>query len=473
MPSLERPKRQLYIRLSSRNARRAGEADVLVVGAGPSGIAAAVAASRTGARTILAERYGFPGGNATVALVTMFTTYYTRARRRVRPGEITLFPTDHGPGDPVIAGVLKEFVERMVRAGGAIPPRLETGHTVPFDPEVFKMTALDILDDAGVRYLFHALASGIVKKDGGISGVVFETKSGPVVINAKVVIDCTGDGDVACWAGAPYEVGREEDGLTQPMTLYFRILDFNLKDFTGYVKKHRDQWNGVYGLHDLVVKATRAGDLRLPREDILMFATPNGHEVSVNSTRVIKVLGTDVWDLTYAEWQSRRQMRQIAGFLKKYVPGFERSFVVQSGAGICTRETRRITGDYVITGKDILTARKFDDVIARGTYPLDIHNPEGRGTVLKRLPPNEAYDIPLRCLIPKNTANLLVAGRCISGNHGAHASYRVMPICFATGQAAGACAALAVKQKRPPRKVSARDVQKLLVRQKANLRGIV
>jgi hypothetical protein len=469
VPALEHPKATTTIELPQRSARYAGETDVLVVGGGPAGLAAAWAAARAGAKVVLAERYGFLGGNATAALVTMFTTYYTRARRKTRTQKFTLYPSDHGPGEPVIDGFLGQFVERLVQAGGAIPPSLETGHTVPFDPEVFKMIAMDMMDEAGVKFLFHAFASGITGKN-RIDGIIFETKSGPLVINAKIVIDCTGDGDIGAWSGAPFAVGRDEDGLTQPMTLYFRMFDFDRTAFAAYVQGRPEQWQGVFGLWDLVEQATKAKDLKLPREDILFFPTPNEKEISLNCTRVTKVLGIDVWDLTFAEWQSRRQMRNITTFLRNYVPGFAKSYNVQSGVNVGVRETRRILGDYVLTGKDILAAKKFDDVIARGTYPLDIHNPKGKGTILKRLPANEAYDIPLRCLIPQNTKNLLVAGRCISGNHGAMASYRVMPICMATGQAAGVCAALAVKTKKPPREVPVRDVQKGLVKQKADLR---
>src|SRR5690606_13857137 len=141
-----------------------------------------------------------------------------------------------------------------------------------------------------------------------------------------------------------------------------------------------------------------AGELDLAREDILFFGTPHEKEVSVNSTRVTRVMGTDVWDLTFAEWERRRQLRQLAAFFKRYVPGFEKSYVAQSGVHVGVRETRRILGDYLLTADDCLNTRKFDDVIARGSYPLDIHNPTGKGTVLQKLPPGEAYDIPLRCL---------------------------------------------------------------------------
>jgi hypothetical protein len=192
--------------------------------------------------------------------------------------------------------------------------------------------------------------------------------------------------------------------------------------------------------------------------------------VSVNSTRVTRVLGTDVWDLSYAEWVSRRQMRQISEFLRKYVPGFEQSYVVQSGMSVGVRETRRIVGEYQLNVDDVLSARKFDDAIARGSYPVDIHNPKGSGTILKRLPPGEAYDIPLRSLMPQKAEGVIVAGRCISGSHEAHSSYRVMPIVMATGQAAGVCAALAARHGQTPRHVPVRKVQEELLRQGASLR---
>jgi hypothetical protein len=385
-------------------------------------------------------------------------SFHTQHHQPERRGVTTLLPTDHGPGDPVVGGVLARLLEKLVKAGGAIPPSLATGYVVPFDPEWFKLTALDLLDEAGVQFLFHAFASGVLG-DKQVEGAVFETKSGPIAIRAKVVIDCTGDADLAVQAGVPHEVGRA-DGLVQPMTLMFRIAQFGHAAFEEYVRQNPKQWRGVHGLWDLVREATQAGVLKLPREDILFFATPNAGEVSVNSTRVTRVNGTDVWDLSYAEWKSRQQMRQIAAFLREYVPGFEESYVVQSGVNVGVRETRRILGDYQLTAEDVLGARKFDDAIARGAYPVDIHNPTGIGTVLKRLPPGEAYDIPLRCLMPRGADNLIVAGRCISGTHEAHSSYRVMPIVMATGHAAGICAAIAARDGTPPRAVAARRVQR-------------
>jgi hypothetical protein len=471
VPSLKRPERTERIDLPARRALLAAETEVLVVGGGPAGLGAAIGAAEAGARVVLAERYGFLGGNATAALVMPLMSFHTRSRSAERPGAATLLPTDHGPGEPIIAGVLKRLLERLVRAGGAITPSLETGYVVPFDPEWFKLVALEMLDEAGVQFLLHAFASGVLQSgdSGEVQGAVFETKSGPIAVRARVVVDCTGDADLAVHAGAPFELGRS-DGLAQPMTLMFRMADFERNAFRDYVREHPDQWRGVHGLWDLVRRASEAGELQLPREDILFFATPHERELSVNSTRVTRVLGTDVWDLSYAECVSRRQMRQIVEFLRRRVPGFERAYAVQSGVNIGVRETRRIVGEYQLDANDVLNARRFEDAIARGAYPVDIHNPEGTGTVLKRLPPGEAYDIPLRTLIPQRTEGLLVAGRCLSGTHEAHSSYRVMPIVMATGQAAGVCAAVASRGAIAPRRVPYREVQAELLRQGASLR---
>jgi hypothetical protein len=471
MPIVKRPpdEQRRRIVLPERMGTVAGKTDVLVVGGGPAGLGAALGAAWAGARVVLAERYGFLGGNATVALVMPLMSFHTRRQAPGAADNARLLPTDHGVGDPVVAGALAFFLERLIAAGGAIPPSEATGYTVPFDPEVFKLVAMEVLDQAGIQLLFHSFASGVIGEPARPGGVVFETKSGPVVIAAGAIVDCTGDGDVAAAAGAPFEVGRSQDGLVQPMTLMFRMVGFDRPTFAAYVHENPAQWRSVHGLWELIAEATAAGDLDLPREDMLFFATPHEGEVSVNSTRVTGALGISVWDLTRAEWESRRQMRQIADFLQRYVPGFEEAYVVQSGTAVGVRETRRILGDYQMTAEDILTARKFDDVIARGTYPIDIHNPAGKGTLLKRVPMGDAYDIPLRALLPRNLDRVLVAGRCISGTHEAHSSYRVTPTAMATGQAAGVCAAMVARTGKPARAVSPSEVQAELRRQGANL----
>jgi glycine/D-amino acid oxidase-like deaminating enzyme len=466
MPPLERPSAAEPLTLPPRRAFVAAATDVLVVGGGPAGLGAASGAAQAGARVVLAERYGFLGGNATAALVMPLTAFHTERLPAPAADPARLLPTDHGVGEAVIDGALGAFLRRLIACGGAVTPSAATGFTVPFDPELFKMVALDFLDAAGVSFLLHAFASGVVGRS-PVEGVVFETKSGPVVVRAKAVVDCTGDGDVAAQAGAAFEIGRESDGLVQPMTLMFRMGELERAAFAGYVREHPGEWRGVHGLWELVRRATAAGELDLPREDVLFFATPHEREVSVNSTRVTGAIGTSVFDLTRAEWEGRRQMRQIVAFLRRYVPGFERSYPVQSGVNVGVRETRRVRGDHTLTAEDVLGARKFEDAIARSTYPIDIHNPEGHGTRLERVPAGDWYEIPLRCLLPRGVEGLLTSGRCISGTHEAHSSYRVMPVSMATGQAAGVCAALAARGRHMPREVAAAEVKRELVRQGA------
>jgi hypothetical protein len=470
MPILERPVETHHQKLPAREALLAADTDVLVVGGGPAGLGAAVGAARAGGRVVLAEHFGFLGGNATVALVSPLASYFTSQMEPARAGVSTLYPTDARGGIQVICGVLHEFVERLVIAGGAIPPTVETGYVVPFDAEVFKYEAMRMLDDAGVDVLLHALASGVTGEHKRPRGVVFETKSGPLIIEAKTIVDCTGDADVSQYAGARYEVGRLEDGLTQPMTLMAELAGFDHPAFKAYVDANPGQWFGVYGLWKLIMQAVEEEGFEPPREDVLLFGTPHDSVVSLNSTRVTKVLGTDVWDLTYAEWTSRRQLAKMVDFLRRQVPGFEHIYVSATGH-VCVRESRRVVGEYVLTADDILTARQFDDVIARNAYPMDIHNPRGRGTTLRRVPIGKAYDIPLRCLVPEHVDGLLVAGRCISSTHEALSSVRVMPSSMATGQAAGVCAALAANLGREPREVPPIDVQCELVRQGADLHG--
>lgn len=464
MPPLSSPSFVETMTLPVRNARVIAHCEVLVVGAGPAGFGAAIAAADAGAKVILAERFGVPGGNATVALVAPFCSYFTHGLQEEETGGQVFFPADHGEGSPVIAGVLGRLVKRLVAAGGAIPPSLETGYVVAYDHEICKQVMARMLDEAGVHFLYHVFASGVVVDKNEIS-VIFESKSGPLVIKSSIVIDCTGDGDVAAAAGAPFETGRESDGHVQPMTVYFRMGDVNKNEFARYAEANPSQWQGVHGLQDLIKKAKQFGDLNIPRESILLFGTPREDEVSVNGTRIIHVLGTDVFDLTFAEWKGRKQVAELARFLKQYVPGFRGAYLVQSGDIVSVRESRRIIGDYQLSLDDIFSEKQFKDVIALSTYPVDIHNPDGAGTMLYQLPPGSAYGIPLRCLFPQNLQRILTAGRCISGTHEAHSSYRVMPVAMAIGQAAGVCGALAAKSGVTIREVSYRDVREELLGQ--------
>jgi hypothetical protein len=219
----------------------------------------------------------------------------------------------------------------------------------------------------------------------------------------------------------------------------------------------------------LYLAARDQGRIDCPRNDVLYFTTTRDGEIHFNTTRVTRADGTRAEDLTRAEIESRRQVSQIAAFLKRDVPGFERAYLQMTGTQVGVRETRRIVGEYVLTAEDVLGARKFEDCVARGSYPVDIHDPDGGGTILKHLPPGESYDIPYRCLVPLKIDNLLVAGRPISSTHEAHSSLRVMPIACAVGEAAGTAAALCVRDNVAPRALETGLLQRTLAAQGANL----
>lgn len=409
------------------------ENDVVAVGGGTAGLAAAVAASRNGVDTLLIERYGFLGGATTAGLVNPFMTF-------------------HAGEEQIIEGIFQEIIDRLENMNGY------DRKNRAYDAEVMKIVADQMVEEAGVKLMLHSLVVDAVMEGNFIRGVLVENKSGRQRVMAKVVVDATGDGDVAVKAGAPYEKGRRIDGLTQPMTLNFRMGGVDTAKMP-----NRSELNKLYD------EAKARGEISIPRENLLWFPTVRRGEIHFNTTRVVKVDGTSGKDLTYSEVEARRQMIGLVEFLKRKVPGFESAFLLVSGSQIGVRETRRVMGEYVMTEEDVLGARKFEDVVARGSYPIDIHSPTGEGTVIKRPPPGASYDIPYRCLVPKGVENLLVAGRCVSCTHEAQAAIRVIPICMAMGQAAGTAAALAVKLKVTPREMDVTPLQKTLRELGANL----
>ncbi len=406
----------------------------MVCGGGPSGIAAAVAAARNGADTLLVERYGFLGGMATAGLVNPFMTWFAGSEQ-------------------IIEGIFQELIGRLASKGGWEGPQ-----THAFDPEVFKIVADEICLESGVRLLLHSFVSGVTMAGPLIESVSVTAKPKPTNLSAAVYVDATGDADLAFLAGVECGKGREGDGLTQPMTLNFRMAGVDLARIPSR-----------QGITELYLKAREQGRVDCPRNDILYFLTTREGEVHFNTTRVIRRDGVNVEDLTAAEIESRRQVSQLVEFLRSDVPGFEDAYLQMTGTQVGVRESRRIAGEYVLTADDVLGARKFDDCIARGSYPVDIHDPDGGGTVLKHLAPGESYDIPYRCLTPLGVENLLVAGRPISSTHEAHSSIRVMPIAIAVGEAAGTAAALCAKGRVPPRKLNVTDLQRALIAQGANL----
>jgi len=403
-------------------------AQVLVAGGGPAGLAAAVAAARRGAATLLIERYGFLGGMATAGLVNPFMGW-------------------HAGGEPLVAGIFQQTLDRMRAAGGYGGKRQPRA----FDPEVLKLVADELCAEAGVQLRLHTLLTRAEVEQGRIARVRSEGKSGTREWAAEIYIDCTGDADLAFHAGVPCDEGRAEDGLTQPMTLNFRMAGVALSRMPGRKKINR--------LFD-AAKAT--GRVDCPRENVLLFHTLRPGVVHFNTTRVTCLSPTSSEGLTRAETEARRQAHELARFLISDVPGFERAYLQQCAPQIGVRESRRIRGDYALTEDDVLGARKFLDGIARSNYPVDIHSPTGAGTVIRAVPEGDYYEIPYRCLLPLEIDNLLVAGRCISATHEAQASLRIMPTCFAMGEAAGVAAAMAAQRGVSLRELPAEELRQAL-----------
>ncbi len=413
-------------------------AEVMVCGGGPAGLCAAVAAAQEGADTLLIERYGFLGGMATAGLVNPFMAYYTG-------------------GEQIIEGLFQQIIDRLDAAGGWTHRRDEWARDA-FDPEIMKLVAQDMAEEAGVRLRLHTMVVDAATSDGYLEYIILTSKSGSERAEATIFIDATGDGDLAARAGVPYEQGRPEDGLSQPMTLMFRMAGVDEDRMPP-----REEINALYD------QAKAAGDIDNPRENVLWFYTTRRGEIHFNTTRVIRRDGTSAADLTAAELEARRQVKQIVNFLTEKVPGFSKAYLSATGTQIGVRESRRILGEYVLTAEDVLGARKFADGIARGCYDIDIHNPSGTGTVIKRLPAGESYDIPYRCLCPRGFDNLLVAGRPISATHQAHSSVRIMPIAAAVGEAAGTAAAMCIAQQQTVTKIDIAALRERLVQHGACL----
>lgn len=396
---------------------------VLVVGGGLAGVAAAVTASRMGCDTLLVERAGSLGGMGTTGLVPP-------AFRATLSG-----------------GIVEEYCRRLDEAGGPTENR---------NPEIMKYVLLDMMQESKARLMLYTLAVDAIVREKTIEGVVVENKSGTQALLAHVVIDCTGDADVAAWAGAPFEIGRGRDEETQTQTLVFLLGNVN----TGKLMPVRKQ------LPDFVREARKNGDFksRFAGGAAIQPVVLGEHGVvNVNSINVPQVSGLKVEDLTYSHIEAHREAVLLVDFYRKYVPGCEECYLLDTAEFIGVRESRRIVGEYTLTGEEALAGAEFPDAIARGFYPIDIHSPDGTGDAAgARL--GQPYDIPYGCLVPKEIDNLLVAGRPISADHVAHGSLRVMGTTMPLGEAAGCAAALCVAKERTPRELDGRRVRRMLRR---------
>jgi hypothetical protein len=422
------------------------EYDVLILGGGNAGCAAALAAARHGARTMLIERYGFLGGTATASMVGPWMTFHSGQKR-------------------IVGGIAQEIVERLMKTGASPGHIVDASDYVPtitpFDPEAHKALLFEMMKEAGVDLLLHAwfLRAELRERADGMTEVdraIVATVAGERAYRGTITIDSTADAYVAASAGVPTQQG-DERGRVQPASLMFRMSHVDLDALAVYLRMHPDQirtslepherrgsaLTAVAGLYDLWEQARASGEVDVPRELVSFFISPYPDEVTVNMTRVTDVDPLDPDDITRAEVEARGQVMQLVRFFQKRVPGFERSRLAATGTQIGVRESRRIVGRYTLTRDDVLQARQFDDAIARSAYPIDVHNPSGSGTTTQRLAPGAAYEIPYRCLVPVNREQLLVAGRCISTTHEALASTRLTPTVMTLGQAAGTAAALA------------------------------
>ncbi|MGQ8873721.1 FAD-dependent oxidoreductase [Paenibacillus sp. TSA_86.1] len=424
-------------------------ADVVIVGGGPAGIAAAIAAGRQGVRVVLVERYGFVGGMSTAAMVYPWMTFHTEQ------------------GEQVIRGIAQEIVDRLQARGGSPGHLRDTVgfvHSVtPYDSAVYQVVAAEMLKEAGVRLLLHSFVDGVTAVDDRVEAVRVTNKSGQLELQANVFVDASGDADVAYLAGAAIAKGREEDSQSQPMTMKFRMRGVDLGRVKQYMQEHPEDFyektpfaeldkiplTGVSGFYSHWKKAA----VPVQRDQVLFFTGPAEDEVLINCTRVQGLDATNAVDLTEAEQEGRKQVLMIAEFLRNDVPGFERASISAVAPQIGIRESRRVIGHYALTQEDVVAGRKFGDVVARSGYPIDIHDPSGQGVTAAFIRGDGAYDIPYRCLISLNMSNLLAAGRCISTTHEAHATTRLTPSCMATGEAAGTAAAMAVKLKLVPAKL--------------------
>ena len=405
--------------------------DLAVIGGGFAGVAAALAAARAGVKVLIVEKSNCLGGAAVNCLVNPFMPYWTEVDgRRV----------------DFSAGIFREIHDRLEERNAM---RKES-----FLEEELKYILNEMIAEANIDLLFHAYIFKVEKCDEHIASVMVATKGGEMQIEANYFIDATGDAQLAYLAGCPTVLGRESDHLCQPMTLCFRIGNVDVEKF--YASRER--------LKIAHAQSLASGELINPRENILVFKTPIHNVLHFNTTRVVRKNPTSPEEVTEAEVLARKQVYEIYDFMKKNADGLENSFLMMTAAEIGVRESRMIVGDYVLTEQDCRNCVKFEDGIAACNYDIDIHNPEGTGTSHYYFPAGEYYTIPYRSLIPKSAENLLVAGRCISSDHGAQASYRIMPVVCCIGEAAGSAVGLAVKQNCTVREIDVKELQNELKR---------
>ena len=430
-----------FIEEPARQVPLYGEYEVAVLGGGPAGIAAAVAAARAGRRTLLIERYGFLGGMGTAAGVTNFCGLHANV---------------HGEMHRVVQGVASDLLARIDRLGGLNAPHLILGKILAqaYDTAAYKIAADDLLAAHRVNVLFHALGAGVVMLDETrIGAMMVETKAGRQAVRADIFIDCSGDGDLAAWAGARYELGDNNGGMLYP-SMMFRLNGIE-------PAKAGEAWRTIPALME---RAEAAGTHHFPRKAAIVRPQRSAIEWRVNFTQLARadggaINGLEPDELTRGEIDGRRQAVQAFEFLRT-VPGFENSYIVDLPPQLGIRETRRIIGGYMLSGDDVLGCAAFDDSIGVNGWPMESHI---AGDVIFKFPPipesRGFNELPYRMLTPQGLDNLLVAGRCASMTHDGQSAARVSGACFAMGEAAGTAAALALSGNAVPRDIAVHRLQ--------------
>lgn len=404
--------------------------DIIVAGGGFAGVGAAISAARSGKKVLLIEKYNSLGGAAVYDLVNPFMPYYLRDKNDRH--KITKFLSD---------GIFREIVVKLKELSGFNSDQC-------FNEEYLKLLLNRMCLESGVELLFNAYITDVNMNDNRVESVTFSSISGKETVYADYFIDCTGDANLAYLAGYEYQLGRETDNLCQPMTLCFRLGNVGEEFWKEEVKK----------INPLYEKLKAEGKFRNPRENVLLFHTTVDSIVHFNTTRVVKLNPTDVWDVTKAEIEAREQIQELIDFLRSNFKSFENAVLISSGIQIGARESRMIKGLYTLDTDEMKDCRKFETGIAACNYDIDIHSPDGSGTSHYYFKDNEYYTIPYECLVPEKSKNMLIAGRCISGTHEAQASFRIMPVCCTLGEAAGTAAALACDGKK---NVAEIDINKL------------
>jgi hypothetical protein len=428
-----------------------GEYEICVLGGGPAGIAAAVAAARAGRKTLLIERYGFLGGMGTAAGVTNFCGLHANV---------------HGEMHRVVQGVATDLLDRIDLLGGLNVPHLILGKILAqaYDTAAYKIAADDLLAHHKVDILFHALGAGVVMQDEArINVLMVETKGGRQAVRAGIFIDCSGDGDLSAWAGAPFEVGDNAGSMLYP-SMMFRLNGVD-------PAKAGDAWRSIPALMEA---AEAAGTHHFPRKAAIVRPQKSGIEWRVNFTQLARQDGTAINglepdDLTRGEIDGRRQAIEAFAFLRT-VPGFEKSYIVDLPPQLGIRETRRVTGGYRLSGEDVLGCASFDDSIGVNGWPMESHVAGDVVFTFPPIPQSRGFnELPYRMLVPERIDNLMVAGRCASMTHEGQSAARVSGACFAMGEAAGTAAALALSGNTIPRDIAVEKLQVQLKQQGAFL----